>query len=77
MDNTCRNGNVCDFGADGSRICKSPLSGACDNISDCSSTISDPELECTSLGGTNGSQICAIVPRGGELDLNFHILSAR
>lgn len=36
------------------------MGGNCLQLSDCSSTINDPRLECTLEGGTNDNRICAI-----------------
>lgn len=60
-DNTCYDGNVCDSFADGFAICKSSLNGFCRDLSDCSNTITDPDLACTPLGGSDDNRICAIV----------------
>lgn len=57
---SCLNGNLCDVVPDGENVCKSPMGGNCLQLSDCSSTISDPRLECTLEGGTNENRICAI-----------------
>jgi hypothetical protein len=64
-DNTCSNGNICEVFQDGTTICKSPLYGLCFDISDCSSTLAGPDLECNKEGGSD-SGYCAVIPRGGE-----------